>query len=213
MSPVSTQKTMRKDAARNRQRILEAAESVFARRGLDVSVEDVANAAGVGVASIYRAFGSKAGLVEMLFADVVERAAAALDECADAPTGWDALCRALRRMADMQLRERGSYQVLFDPSATAITLLRTEIEPRLRAIVDRAKSEGSLRSDFTSMDIAVLVHAATAVAARMESGGPEVASRHLELLIKGITASPDATPVPAPMPIDDLEVWLRAAVH
>ncbi|MFF7985777.1 TetR/AcrR family transcriptional regulator [Streptomyces sp. NPDC007901] len=79
---VTTGKTPRKDAARNRRRILEAAELVFARRGLDGSVEEVAASAGVGVASVYRAFGSKAGLVKEVFEDVLDRAIAVLDECA-----------------------------------------------------------------------------------------------------------------------------------
>jgi AcrR family transcriptional regulator len=208
---VTTGKTPRKDAARNRRRILEAAELVFARRGLDGSIEEVAGAAGVGVASVYRAFGSKADLVQEVFAGVLDRAVAVIDECAMASSGWEALCTTLRRMSEMQVQERGAYQALFEPSDETALLLREKIEPRLTAIVERARAEGSVREDFAATDVAVLVHVASAAASRMEAHGPELASRHIELLIKGIAATPDTAPIPAPLADDDFAIWMRAA--
>ncbi|MFF7985776.1 hypothetical protein ACFZDK_42830 [Streptomyces sp. NPDC007901] len=87
-------------------------------------------------------------------------------------------------MSEMQVRERGAYQALF---------------------------EGAVREDFTATDFALLIHAASSAAARMETHGPELASRHIELLIKGIAATPDPTPVPAPLADDDFQAWMRAA--
>src|SRR5512143_1925985 len=53
----------RSDAARNRRRILEAAELLFTERGVEaVSMDDVAAAAGVGKGTLYRRFGDRAGL-------------------------------------------------------------------------------------------------------------------------------------------------------
>jgi AcrR family transcriptional regulator len=53
----------RADAARNRRRILAAAEALVAERGIEkVSMEDVACAAGVGTGTLYRRFGDRAGL-------------------------------------------------------------------------------------------------------------------------------------------------------
>ncbi|HEX6873967.1 MAG TPA: TetR/AcrR family transcriptional regulator, partial [Micromonosporaceae bacterium] len=53
----------RADAARNRAKVLAAAEDLFARRGMDaVTIDDVAAAAGVGKGTVYRRFGDKAGL-------------------------------------------------------------------------------------------------------------------------------------------------------
>jgi AcrR family transcriptional regulator len=53
----------RADAARNRRRILEAAQRLVAERGIDnVSVDEVAAAAGVGKGTVYRRFGDRAGL-------------------------------------------------------------------------------------------------------------------------------------------------------
>ena len=60
---------LRRDAERNRQRILQAASEVFTERGLDVSLDEVARQAGVGVGTVYRRFRTKADLVEALFID------------------------------------------------------------------------------------------------------------------------------------------------
>lgn len=64
LSVVGQESSERADAARNRRRILAAAESIVAERGVaELSVADVARSAGVGVGTIYRRFGDRAGLV------------------------------------------------------------------------------------------------------------------------------------------------------
>ena len=55
---------LRRDAERNRQRILTAAADVFADRGLDVSLDDIAKHAGLGVGTVYRRFPTKEQLIE-----------------------------------------------------------------------------------------------------------------------------------------------------
>ncbi|HEY1318923.1 MAG TPA: helix-turn-helix domain-containing protein, partial [Streptosporangiaceae bacterium] len=60
---------LRRDAERNRQRILKAAAEVFNERGLDVSLDEIARHAGVGVGTVYRRFRTKEELIEALFMD------------------------------------------------------------------------------------------------------------------------------------------------
>ena len=57
---------LRRDAERNRQRILTAASEVFNERGLDVSLDEIARHAGVGVGTVYRRFRTKEELIEAL---------------------------------------------------------------------------------------------------------------------------------------------------
>ncbi|MCM3920405.1 TetR/AcrR family transcriptional regulator [Frankia sp. AiPs1] len=59
----------RKDASRNRQAVLAAADALFARRAspADVTMADVASAAGVGKGTLFRAFGDRAGLLRALY--------------------------------------------------------------------------------------------------------------------------------------------------
>ena len=91
-------KTLRRDAAQNRQRLLDAAEQVFAERGLEASVDEVARVAGVGMGTLYRRFPTKealiAELVRELLEDVLLLARSSLG------------CRERRRIGAVPLRHR-----------------------------------------------------------------------------------------------------------
>ena len=63
---------LRRDAERNRQRILAAAAEVLSERGLDATLDEVARAAGVGVGTVYRRFPDKESLIEELFRDRID---------------------------------------------------------------------------------------------------------------------------------------------
>ena len=72
-SPVApTGRPLRADAERNRRRIIAAAHKLFAERGLDVSLDDVAAAAGVGVGTVYRRFANRDELIVGVFAAHLE---------------------------------------------------------------------------------------------------------------------------------------------
>src|SRR5205809_6714083 len=73
---ISGARPLRRDAERNRQRILAAAAEVFHERGLEVSLDEIARHAGVGVGTVYRRFRTKEELVEALFMDRLEMIAA-----------------------------------------------------------------------------------------------------------------------------------------
>src|ERR1700759_2475171 len=64
--PDDTTRALRRDAAENRKRILDAAGRVFAEHGLDGSVEEVARVAGVGMGTLYRRFPTKQALIDEL---------------------------------------------------------------------------------------------------------------------------------------------------
>ena len=73
------ERPLRADAERNRRRLLEAAQTLFRERGLEVSVSEIAEAAGMGRATLFRNFASKEDLIAAIVADgmheVVERGA------------------------------------------------------------------------------------------------------------------------------------------
>src|SRR5688572_21756341 len=80
----------RRDAARNRQRLLEVADVAFRANGLDASLEDIARRAGVGIGTLYRHFPTRDDLVVELVAADLERLAALADAADDlgALAGW-----------------------------------------------------------------------------------------------------------------------------
>src|SRR5918911_3925674 len=106
---------LRKDAERNRQRLLAAAAELFAQRGLDVTLNDVAHHAGVGVGTAYRRWSNKEQLIDELFAQrraEVEALAHAALQDADA---WRGFTSFLDGSLRMQLEDRGLKDLLSNP--------------------------------------------------------------------------------------------------
>ncbi|MDT5358859.1 MAG: hypothetical protein QOC69_621 [Mycobacterium sp.] len=87
--PVSTPPE-RGDAARNRALLLDAARRLVAERGPDaVTMDDIATAAGVGKGTLFRRFGSRAGLM-MVLLDEDEKASQRAFLFGPGPLGPDA---------------------------------------------------------------------------------------------------------------------------
>src|ERR1700730_13645758 len=85
---VGETRPLRRDAERNRQRILKAASEAFNERGLEVSLDEIARYAGVGVGTVYRRVRTKEELVEALFMERLDSVAAIADQALAAPDPW-----------------------------------------------------------------------------------------------------------------------------
>lgn len=173
--------------AAKRERLLEAATEVFAQRGLDAPMSEVAIAAGAGVASIYRAFGSKHELLAALVTRRMNQFAAAAEE-ADRRGGdrWMALTDMIRSLVEAQRSDytmlEARMRVSDHPDVIAAVARVTEAQERLLAA---ARAEGRLRADATTLDLR-LVFAATRAARNVE---PEYWRRMLELMLDALDAS------------------------
>ena len=211
MPSPSTAKPTRADATRNRASILAAAELVFATRGLGASMDDVAATVGLGVGTIYRRFGSKAALIDALFDQRLEQFEELIRDGARRPTAWEGLCEVMRSFVTIQARNRAVQQLFFTSADDAARQLRERVEPLLTDLVERAKAEGALRADFAATDIPILANSISRLAHAASPHGPELARRHLELLLKGLAATPDLAPVPPPLSDDDFADWIRAS--
>jgi AcrR family transcriptional regulator len=171
------------DAGAKRSRLLEAAEGVFARNGLEAPVPAIAAAAGVGVGSLYRAFGSKDEIIAALAVErlhwVRERATEALED----PDPWRGLEALLRTVAERQ-RADG---VLAEALAAAFE--RPEVAEPLaaardagEAVVQRARTHGALRAEVTTGDLRAIFAALRAADATEPGGGGRV----LDLILAGL---------------------------
>src|ERR1700694_204012 len=101
-----TERPLRKDAERNRQRIIEAATELFAERGLGVTLNDVAHYAGVGVGTVYRRYPDKADLIEEVFEHRLGELAGLAEAARDDPDPWKGLTNFLERSLELQARDR-----------------------------------------------------------------------------------------------------------
>src|SRR5215217_9500789 len=111
MTDTGTQ-PLRKDAARNRQRLLDAASELFATRGLGVTLNDVAHHAGVGVGTAYRRFANKEEVIDALFEEGLRAVADVANEALASPDAWAGLVLFLERSLHMQFGDRGLNQIM-----------------------------------------------------------------------------------------------------
>jgi AcrR family transcriptional regulator len=184
-----TDRPTRKDAVRNRSRLIDAATVAFREDGLAVSVNAIARAAGVNVATLYRHFPTKDDLVAAVLEALMEPLAGARDRAlATAPTG-DALATFVRDAVRIQIEHGGVFDAL------AGQPVGSTIRERLRSIsigiaqpvADRAHREGTLRQDLDVIDLLITLRMLGAVAGAQEAGRDT--GRYIDVVLRGLRPS------------------------
>ena len=206
---------LRRDAERNRQRILKAASDVFNERGLDVSLDEIARHAGVGVGTVYRRFPTKEELIEALFMDRLDSVAAIADEAYAASDPWRGLVSFMERMAEIMAGDLGLRQMLMYATygRDLVAVARQRNEPLIARLVQRAQAAGQLRADIQQTDIPFIVFILTEAAHLAYAASPGIWRRYLTLILDGMQPGrEDITPLPvAAMRPDEMEKSMRQA--
>jgi AcrR family transcriptional regulator len=205
--PVEAQSTLpqrpqRVDAARNRQRVLDAAVELFADHGVEAPIPDIARRAGVGVATVYRNFPSKQALLSALMERRVlgleQRVRAALASDADP---WEAFTDLLREAARAQAGDSAFRQYM-----TTVTLCPPVTQARERLLdacgelMRRAQTAGQLRADVAPEDVPVLLIGLSWSLCGPHSRDETLWERYLAIMVDGLRAE-GARPLPHP-PVD-----------
>ena len=206
---------LRQDAERNRQRILVAAAEVFNERGLEVSLDEIARHAGVGVGTVYRRFRTKEELIEALFMDRLEMIAAIADEALASPDPWSGLVSFMERMAETMAGNVGLRQMLMFATygRDLVAVARQHNAPLIEQLVQRAQAAGQLRADIRQTDIALLVLVLTETTQLAYAANPEIWRRYLTLILDGMRPAREGVtplPVPALLP-EEMEKSMRQA--
>ena len=191
--------TLRADAALNRERLLTAAGELFAERGLDVTLNDIAHHAGVGVGTAYRRFPNKEAVIDALFEQqLVDMAALAENALAD-PDAWHGLVSFLEGSLDMQFGDRGLSQIMNAPilGLERISAARDRIAPLISKLVRRAVQAGVVRPDLDQSDLVFLQLGLSAIMNSTRAVAPHLYKRYLTLILDGIrTDRSEFTPLP-----------------
>ena len=181
---------LRADAERNRRRIVEAAAEVFGEQGLDAPLEEVARRAGVGIATLYRRYPTREGLVVACFKHRLDEYAAVLDEALAAPDGWTGFRDFVERVCGMQAADRATQDLLTTsfPTAREVEAERAQGYERFAELVRRAQREGTLRRDFVTEDFVLLLMANAGVLRATREVVPEAWRRFVGLMIDAFRA-------------------------
>src|SRR5439155_25346695 len=191
--------TLRRDARRNRERLVASARELFATSGLDVSVEDITHHAGLGIGTLYRHFPTKEDLVDAVLEDAFAELVELAEQAAAAEDAWDGLTGFLEQALARHAANRGLKDVLAtaERGRERADAMRARIRPLLRRLIERAHEQGDLRPDFTAEDLPLVFWTAHRVIETTASIAPDVWRRYLGLLLDGLRAEA-ATPLPAP---------------
>ncbi|MEV5576769.1 helix-turn-helix domain-containing protein [Spirillospora sp. NPDC052269] len=150
------QQARQAEVARNDEALLRAARRVFARDGVHASVNAIAEAAGVGVGTLYRRYNGKAALYERLLVLANQQWSVAVRTAADHPDPWQGLQGLVVESVEYgqgTLAPLGKLTSL--PPQTAA--LADAADRDFEALVDRAHESGGLRRDVTATDILLLI--------------------------------------------------------
>lgn len=189
----------RAQAARNDQRILEAARAVFTADP-QAPIASVAECAGVGIAALYRRYRSKDELLQRLAGDGLQRYLAEAETAlADEGDPWEAFARFLHRSLDAGA---GSLTVRLAGTFTATQELKAagrKAHAATQRLLGRTKAAGALRPDITVGDISLLLEQLQAVRIGDPRRTSQLRHRYLTLLLEALHL-PAATPLPGPPP-------------
>ena len=157
--------SLRRDAQRNRDAILVAAQTVFSERGLDAGVDEIARRAGVGMGTLYRRFPHKDDLIAAIFEQRLAELAAVAEDALHDPEPWDGLVRFLEAVGELQAANRGFKDILVHTLRRegALTPARRRLRRLNAKLVERAQKAGVLRDDITAEDITVFLLSMCAV--------------------------------------------------
>lgn len=196
----SGERRLRRDAERNRQRLLVAAREVFAARGLAVTLDDIAHHAGLGVGTVYRRFATKEALVEALFEDRLDEIVALAERAAGHADSWQGLVDFLTGTAQLHAADRGMREVMLGAGygRDRVARVRARLFAPIRCLITRAQSDGHLRADLQPQDVPILLLMVGTVADYGAEVDPQLWRRYLTVLLDGLRMGADPSELPRP---------------
>ncbi|OWA08331.1 TetR family transcriptional regulator [Streptomyces sp. CS113] len=206
----------RRDARRNRELLLEAAHEVFTEQGLDAPLDVIARRAGVGNATLYRHFPTRAALVDAVFRDSLTGTVDAGERARKAPDAWAGLTAYLEAVFSTLAADRGSNDLMTTHlrGVESLEAVHEHNRGTVDALLSRLRAEGTARADVTTEDVlfglAALGRAVPALTAATTpptdgavpgaaaTAPPDAWRRPLALFLAGLRAAPGAGALPAP---------------
>lgn len=205
---------LRADAERNRQAILVAATSLFAQRGLSVSTDEVASAAGVGIGTLYRHFPAKQDLINGVFDQQLQGVTDAALRALDADDPWEGITRMFGELCETAAADRGMCEVITDVEEQCIAATRAKetITPLFDRIVARATAAGQLRPGVSANDFVVMLSMMRGAMDMTGAMDGDKWRRYCGVLLDGVHGTPGDAPLIGSAPSDDEITSAKAAM-
>jgi AcrR family transcriptional regulator len=191
MSERTTAPGPRADMVRNRRLLIGAATEAFAECGVDVSMGEIAQRAGVAKGTVFRHFASKEDLLAAITLQLLDRLIGSANRLLEADDAAEALRQFMTAGVEVLAADRAFCEVVGRPSLQS-SEVRQAIA-RLCEVVEvltaRAREQGAIRSDITGTDIVLLLGGIHQTAAPLLDTQPQIWRRYLELAFDGLTTT------------------------
>jgi len=181
--PAKAADGMRADARRNYQRLLAAAAAAFAERGADdVSLEEIARRAGVGIGTLYRHFPTRQALLEAVYHDQVDALEVLVAELLQSDSPGAALAEWLAALMAFGKAKRSLTAAMLD--SELLSSCKAMLHAATDTLLARAQQAGAVRADVQGTDVIRLTHAVSLAADMGQDPGQ--AERMLALVLGGV---------------------------
>lgn len=159
-SAAATGKSLRADARRNRERLLEVAAKVFAAEGLEIPIDEIANRAGMGIGTVYRHFPTKEELIEAVVSSFKQR----LMERAREMLKQDGPRQAFFNFLSLIVRESMGNKAVIAALARSgagvqrsLSSISLDFQNTLGELLNCAQQAGAVRKDIQVTDISAIL--------------------------------------------------------
>ncbi|MEV6630526.1 TetR/AcrR family transcriptional regulator [Actinoplanes sp. NPDC051470] len=206
-----TSATLRADARRNREQIIEAARTMFLRKGPDVPMDEIARAAGVGVGTLYRRFPDRSELIKAVSQDNLRRMAELAGRLErdepDPAVALDALLHAIRDLyLGIVMTSVSAVAVQAIKDNPVIQEQRDELLGVVSRLLRRCQEQGSIRPDIDGGDLLLMLAAVSRLVPAADDDLGEMAFHRLFALMMDAFRPERASPLPGrPVDYQDVE--------
>jgi len=190
-SPPEQDRSVRVDAQRNIELLLRAALAVFSKSGVDAPVREIAEKAGVGVATLYRHFPERSDLIKGVVRQEVDACAQAASALVSEHEPGEALAAWMQRLVDLIASKRGLAAALHSDNQAYKSLpdyFLSQLTPALKGLLDAASAAGAIRPNIDARE---LLLAGARLATPAGEGDIAQARRMVALLVDGLRYGAD----------------------
>jgi AcrR family transcriptional regulator len=175
---------------------------VFAVRGTEATVAEIATSAGLGKGTVFRHFANKDELVAAIVDEMVDDLVAKTEDLLQADDAAEAVRAFMTAGIELQVHNQAFCDVAAGAAVRQHPVLRkkiTRLEEAVESLVDRARQAGAVRNDITGQDVMLLLTGVYQTAAPALPESPDIWQRYLALAFDGLQPGA-ARPLPQPAP-------------
>ncbi|MGW4241636.1 TetR/AcrR family transcriptional regulator [Nocardia sp. NPDC004722] len=183
-----TDRPLRADARRNRERVLAAAQEAFAAEGISVPLDEIARRAGVGAGTVYRHFPTKEALFEAAILDQVERITAHAHELTEAHDPGTVFFEFLAKLVLQGGVKRDLADALRGSGGQFPRTASEELKAALAILLSRAQAAGAVRPEIGVDDLLAIIKGIFA-SAHEAGADPGLADRLFAVITDGLRAN------------------------